>query len=114
MATIRKNILSAVVAIALVAVTLVSFAVKSASNHVTAKLDPVSWYFIGDELSDATTASAENWTTEDPELGCGLGTAVPCELIVEGATDLDELQLFLNGKTATQIRDTYASSKRAE
>lgn len=113
MATIRKNILSAVVAIALVAITLVSFAFKAASNKAPVKLDPVSWYFIGEELSDATTA-LDNWTTEDPELGCGLGTAVPCELIVEGATDVEDLQEFLNGKTATQIRDTYAISKRAE
>lgn len=96
-------------------ITVTAGAVANAlENKDKEVLVPTTWYFIGDDLSDATTASPDNWTKVDPELGCGTGDDLPCAMTVEGASNHTELQQFLNGKTATQIRDNYADSKRAE
>lgn len=73
-----------------------------------------TWYFTGISLDDALIASPENWTKIDPQLECGTGDDLPCTMPVDNADDHTSLQQFLNGKTAAQIRDVYASSKRAE
>ncbi|HEK19367.1 MAG: hypothetical protein C0191_00390 [Mucilaginibacter sp.] len=70
------------------------------------------WYFVGNSLSDDITAS--NWQTNDPGLGCGSGTALPCQMTVANASTPAQLQTFLNGKSDTAIRDTYADSKRSD
>lgn len=115
MATQKKAWLSALATFVLIAVIGLTFAFKPFDRAKTSPIKAsTTWYFIGENLSDATTASSTNWTKTNPSLGCGLGTAVPCALTVMDAPDLPSLQTFLNGKTAVQIRDTYADSKRAE
>jgi len=118
MATVKNNWL--LVGTALIILLFGFFVIVNAMDTkeviVSQKSNVVAttWYFIGDNLSDATTASPENWTTVDPELGCGTGNDLPCAMTVENANDYSSLQQFLNGKTAIDIRDTHADSKRAE
>lgn len=117
MATIKNNwFIASITAILLL--FGVFFVVNAMDKEVIMSQDntvvETTWYFIGDNLSDATTASPENWTTVDPELGCGTGSDLPCAMTVENAGDYSSLQQFLNGKTAVDIRDIHADSKRAE
>ncbi|MEN5234357.1 hypothetical protein [Sphingobacterium faecium] len=68
-----------------------------------------TWYFQGSSLAQAEDAS--NYS-QIPHPNCNVGTALPCELPVEDAPDEESLQTFLNGKSGSDIRDTYAVSKR--
>jgi len=84
---------------------------KNASPVKTETKRLTTWYFTGDNINQAN--DADFYTTEDPQLGCGSASDVPCELVVDAANQT-ELAQFMQGKSGEEIRDDYAASLRAQ
>ncbi len=84
---------------------------KKTADHTTVKANTV-WYFTGDNINEADQAT--HWSQTDPQLGCGSGVDLPCQMTVADAPDQTSLQNFLIGKSDVAIREIYADSKRAE
>lgn len=96
----------------LFALIIGAFYVVNAMDKQSEAKEPktsTTWYFQGSSLAQAEDAS--NYS-QIPHPNCNVGTALPCELPVEDAPDEESLQTFLNGKSGSDIRDTYAVSKR--
>lgn len=97
--------------LAIVAAAASAFTLLRAPATAAKQVDTV-WYFTGDNINEADEAA--HWSTTNPNLGCGSGADLPCQMTVSNAPNEEALQTFLTGKDVEDIRDEYASSRRAE
>lgn len=95
------------IALCLVLFTVV-YAVAAAGKSGRAT---TTYYFHGSTVSQATDAS--QWSTSNGDLECGTGTDLPCQVTLN-SDDFSSINQYLSGKSAQDIMNDPAVSKRAE
>lgn len=104
---LTKKVMGAVVAIALILTTALTFAFKAEGGDNHKKQDPTTFHYISNSTAAGAFATVSNWS--EGEGDCGATGNKPCDVEVpEGST----LSAILAGKNNSQVLAINPSSRR--
>lgn len=107
---LTKKLMGAVVAIALVLTTILTFAFKAGDSKNHKKQEATIWHYTNNSTTAGAFANASNWA-QGAGSGCGPSGNKPCEITVDAA-DESELDTYLSGLSNPQVLAINPSSKR--